>query len=159
MRITKFSDFALRILIFLETQPKGRLATISEMADLYSISVHHVRTVVHKLGKLGYIDCIQGKGGGIKLAREASKISLGDVIRHTENDFYIVECFNPDSENNCSISKACKLKGVLREALDAFLDILDQYTLADITGNKTSILKQLDFDRDNYTIVNKHASN
>ena len=158
MRITKFTDYALRILIFLEAQPTDRLTTIAELSKMYSISINHVRVVVHKLGKVGYIDSIQGKGGGIKLARKASDISVGDVIRHTENDFYVVECFNPESETDCSIAKACKLKGVLRKALDAFLETLDQYTLADLTTNKTSILKQLNFDNPYTKIQDKRTS-
>ena len=145
MKITKHSDFALRILIFLEAQPKDRLTTIAELAEMYSISVNHVRVIVHKLGKLGYVKNTQGKGGGIKLACDAEKITVGDVVRNTENDFYMVECFDPDKTTACSISKACKLKGVLNKALDAFMQILDEYTLADIATNKTSILKQLQF--------------
>ena len=145
MRITKYTDYALRILIFLEAQPKDRLTTIAELSEIYAISINHVRVIVHKLGKQGYIKNIQGKGGGIRLARDANDISIGDVIRHTENDFHIVECFNPETETVCSISKACKLKGVLNKALNAFLDTLDEYTLADLTTNKASILKQLHF--------------
>ena len=158
MRVTKFSDFALRILIFLEAQPKDRLTTIAELANIYSISTNHVRVVVHKLGKLGYIDCIQGKGGGIKLKKDANSISVGDVIRNTENDFYVVECFNPDYETDCAIAKACKLKGVMREALNAFLSVLDQYTIADLTVNKASILKQLDFNKSGVSITSKRVN-
>ena len=157
MRVTKFSDFALRILIFLEAQPKDRLTTIAEISNIYSISTNHVRVVVHKLGKLGYIDCIQGKGGGIKLGKDASTISVGDVVRDTENDFYMVECFDPDKETNCAIEKACKLKGVMREALNAFLSVLDQYTIADLAVNKISILKQLEFDKTGVPITKGRA--
>jgi Rrf2 family nitric oxide-sensitive transcriptional repressor len=158
MRITKFSDYALRILILLETQPDDRLTTISELANVYSISINHVRVIVHELGKLGYIDSIQGKGGGIKLARKACDISVGDVIRHTEKDFNVVECFNPENATDCSIAKACKLKGVLRNALNAFLETLDQYTLADITANKPSILKQLNLNESSTKDGNKRAN-
>jgi len=147
MRITKYSDYALRILIFLEAQPKGRLTTIAELSEIYAVSSNHIRVIVHKLGKLGYIKNIQGKGGGIMLAHDANDISIGDVIRNTENDFHIVECFNPDTATVCPIAKACKLKGVLHKAMQAFLDTLDEYTLADLTTNKTSILKQLDFKK------------
>jgi Rrf2 family nitric oxide-sensitive transcriptional repressor len=143
MRITKFSDYALRILILLETQPKNRLSTIAELSESYAISINHVRVIVHELGKLGYIECIQGKGGGVKLAMKACDISVGEVIRHTEKDFHVVECLNLETATKCTIAKSCKLKGIMRSALNAFLETLDQYTLADITANKSSIIKQL----------------
>ena len=142
MRVTKFSDYALRVLIYLACNPSGNLTTISQLAEAYSISVHHVRMVVHKLGQLGYINCMQGKGGGFELALEPSEILLGDVIRETENDFYMVECFNP--EGVCPIVKACKLQNILADALNAFMETLDQYTLADITDNKRSIMRQIE---------------
>ena len=148
MKITKFSDYALRILIFLDTQSTEKLTTIAELADMYNISIHHTRMVVHKLGKLGYIDCIQGKGGGIRLACDSREITVGEVIRNTENDFHIVECMNPETKYDCSISKACILKGVLLyKALEAFLSTLDEYTIADLTVNKKSILKQLNLSK------------
>ncbi len=141
MRVTKFSDYALRVLIYLASKPDGNLITISELAEAYSISVHHIRMVVHKLGQLGYINCIQGKGGGFELALDPHDISLGDVIRKTESDFHIVECF--DSETKCPIVKVCKLQHILSDALSAFLETLDQYTLADISVNKRSIMNRL----------------
>lgn len=141
MRVTKFSDYAMRVLIYLASKPTEELATISELANAYSISVHHVRSVVHKLGQLGYINSIQGKGGGFELAQEPSNILLGEVIRNTEKDFNIVECFNPDG--SCPIVKVCQLQNILSDALDAFMNTLDQYTLADITENKKSIMKQI----------------
>lgn len=141
MRVTKFSDYALRVLIYLACKPNEGLTTISQLAEAYSISAHHVRMVVHKLGQLGYINSIQGKGGGFELAQEPDEILVGDVIRETENDFFIVECFNP--EGTCPIVKACKLQHILADALNAFIDTLNQYTLADITDNKRSIMKQI----------------
>ena len=140
MRVTKFSDYALRVLIYLACKPNENLTTIAQLADAYSISIHHIRMVVHKLGQLGYIHNIQGKGGGFELAQKPSEILIGDVIRETEKDFFIVECFNP--EGSCKIVKACKLQQILGEALNAFLDTLNQYTLADITDNKKSIMNQ-----------------
>ncbi len=141
MRVTKFSDYALRVLIYLASKPDDELTTISQLADAYSISVHHVRMVVHKLGQLGYINCVQGKGGGIELAYEPREISIGDVISNTESDFYLVECYNP--EGNCSIVNACKLQHILNDALKAFLETLNKYTLEDITNNKKSIMRLL----------------
>ena len=141
MRVTKFSDFALRVLIYLACKPGEELTTISQLASAYSISVHHVRMVVHKLGQLGYINCIQGKGGGFELAMNPKDISVGDVVRNTESDFYVVECFNPGGD--CPIVKSCKLQHILNDALNAFLETLDEYTLEDITTNKVSIMKHL----------------
>lgn len=144
MRVTKFSDYALRVLIYLASNPSDNLTTISQLAEAYSISVHHVRMVVHKLGQLGYINNVQGKGGGFELALEPNQILIGDVIRETEKDLYLVECFNP--QGDCPIVKACKLQHILAEALTAFLDTLNQYSLADITDNKRSIMKLIEVD-------------
>lgn len=141
MRVTKFTDYTLRVLIYLACKPNGNLTTVSQLAEAYSISVHHVRMVVHKLGQSGYIDSVQGKGGGIKLAQKPDKILIGEVVRKTEKDFFIVECFSPQGQ--CPIVKACKLQHILEDALKAFLDTLNQYTLADITDNKHSIMQQI----------------
>jgi len=141
MRITKFSDYSLRVLIYLASNPAEQLTTIAELATAYSISVHHVRMVVHKLGLLGYIHSIQGKGGGIELAIDPGEISIGDVVRQTESDFFIVECFS--ANDSCPIVKVCKLQHIFAEALNAFFESLDQYTLEDITGNKQQIMKKL----------------
>ena len=141
MRVTKFTDYTLRVLIYLACKPNGNLTTVSQLAEAYSISVHHVRMVVHKLGQSGYIDSVQGKGGGIKLAQKPDKILIGEVVRKTEKDFFIVECFSPQGQ--CPIAKACKLQHILEDALKAFLDTLNQYTLADITDNKHSIMQQI----------------
>ncbi len=141
MRLTKFSDYSLRILMYLAILPKDQLATIPQLSDIYSISANHVRVVVHNLSKLGYISSKQGKGGGIKLAVSPDTLKIGEVIRAIENDFDIVECFNPKGE--CSIIRACKLQSILGEALNHFMSHLDNYTLADITSNKKSLIKQL----------------
>ncbi len=141
MRVTKFTDYALRVLIYLACKPKGELTTISQLAEAYSISVHHVRVVVHKLGQAGYISSTPGKGGGVELALKPDEILIGEVIRSTEKDFFIVECFNP--EGKCTIVKACRLKHILGDALNAFIDTLDQYTLADITDNRHEIVQHI----------------
>lgn len=141
MRVTKFTDYALRVLIYLACKPSGELTTISQLAEAYSISVHHVRVVVHKLGQAGYINSTPGKGGGIELAQRPDEILIGEVIRSTEKDFFIVECFNP--EGKCAIARACRLKHILGDALNAFIDTLDQYTLADITDNRHAIIQQI----------------
>ena len=144
MRITKFSDYALRVLIYLASKPKDDLTTIPQLAKSYSISTNHVRMVVHKLGQLGYLNGVQGKGGGFELAQDPDEILIGDVFRETEKDLFIVECFNP--EGKCPIVNACKLQHILADAMNAFFDTLNQYTLTDITSNKRSILKLINVD-------------
>lgn len=141
MRLTKFSDYSLRVLMYLAIIPENELATIPEIAAKYNISENHIRVAVHQLGKLGYLNCTRGKGGGISLALNPIDISIGEVIRETESDFQLVDCFNP--QGNCTIFGACKLQHVLADALNAFLETLDQYTLADIIQNKKSLAKLL----------------
>jgi Rrf2 family transcriptional regulator, nitric oxide-sensitive transcriptional repressor len=106
--------------------------TISELADFYRISRNHLVKVVHELGLSGYIHTTRGKHGGMRLARPAEQIVIGEVVRHTEPDFDLLECLNPETDQ-CVITNVCRLKSVLAEARDTFLDELDRYTLADLT--------------------------
>ena len=132
MQLTLYSDYALRTLIYLALWDDS--ATISEIADQYQISRNHLVKVVHNLGKLGYITTVRGRHGGLRLAMPPDRINIGEVVRKTEPNFNLVECF--DRQNNqCVITPACRLKGVLGEALRAFTTVLDQYTLADMTSN------------------------
>ena len=133
MRLTLYTDYSLRVLIYL-TQSGERLVTITELADFYKISRNHLVKVVHELGIAGYITTSRGKHGGIRLAHPANKIMIGEVVRKTEPDFDLLECLNPKVDQ-CVITNACKLKSVLRKARDNFLDQLDQYTLADLVTN------------------------
>lgn len=129
MRLTLFSDFALRVLMF--THAAGdRLVTIDEMAEAYAISRTHLTKVVNALTRAGYLSAVRGRSGGLMLARPPEEIVLGDVIRRTEPDFALVECFA--TGNRCGIANCCKLQGVLGEALEAFLAVLDNKTLASI---------------------------
>ena len=130
MRITGYTDYSLRVLIYVTAQGE-RLATIQEIADRYGISKNHLMKVVHQLTRKGYLDSVRGKKGGIRLKLDPVDINLGILIREMEPDLNLVECFGPD--NTCVISPICSLKGVVDEALQAFLATLDQYTLADIT--------------------------
>lgn len=130
MRLTRYTDYSLRVLIYLGTKPE-RLATISEIAAYYGISRNHLMKVVHQLGTLGYIETLRGKGGGIRLALPPAEIGIGKVVRDTEENLDIVECFNPENRG-CVILPVCQLKSVLGEALESFLATLDLYTLEDL---------------------------
>ncbi|KAA8981328.1 Rrf2 family transcriptional regulator [Halospina sp. K52047b] len=142
MRITGYTDYSLRVLIYLSLQG-DRLATIQEVADRYGISKNHLMKVVHQLTRKGYLDSVRGKKGGIRLRLSPSEINLGVLVREMEPDLNLVECFGPD--NTCVISPVCSLKGVLGEALNAFLATLDRYTLADIVteGDAPQLIRLL----------------
>jgi Rrf2 family nitric oxide-sensitive transcriptional repressor len=129
MRLTQYTDYSLRVLIYLAFK-KEENVTISELADFYKISRNHLVKVVHNLGLNGYIQTIRGKNGGLRLAHPANEIIVGDVVRSMEPDFNLLECFNP-AEDQCVITRACALKSVLFGARDIFLQELDKYTLAD----------------------------
>lgn len=133
MHITRYTDYSLRVLIYLAVQDE-RLATIQEISDSYGISKNHLMKVVHQLTLKGYIESSRGKNGGLRLHRRPEDINVGVLVRETEQDLALVECF---SENNqCCITPVCGLKNVLSEALQAFLATLDKYTLADLAPQK-----------------------
>lgn len=138
MRLTMYTDYSLRVLLYLSSKD-GKVVTISELADYYRISRNHLVKVVHNLGLNGYILTTRGRNGGLKLARPPSDIQIGEVIRSTEPDFDLIECFNPATDK-CVISRSCKLKSVIFNAQASFLAELDKYTLADIgdSSRKTS---------------------
>lgn len=140
MRLTSFTDYTLRVLIYLGLNP-DRLSTIQEIADSYAISENHLMKVVHHLAKSGVIESIRGKGGGIRLARPAAEIGLGNVVREAEGNGPIVECLSQD--NNCRITRSCTLAGILVGAFDSLYAYLDQYTLADLIHNQKPLQKQL----------------
>jgi len=129
MRLTSFTDYALRVLMFTHAAG-GRLVTIEEMADAYEISRAHLRKVVNALTRSGYLTAVRGRSGGIKLAIPPEEIILGDVVRATESDLALVECFS--GADLCVITRCCKLQNVLNEALEAFLEVLDRQSLASI---------------------------
>lgn len=129
MRLTVFSDYAFRVLIYAAVVG-DRLITIEETAKAYGVSRSHLMKVVNILTRTGYIKGIRGRSGGFTLAKSPQDINLGAVVRATESDFGLVECFI--TGNQCAITKNCRLPGVLNEALGAFVGTLDRYTLADI---------------------------
>lgn len=129
MQLTLFSDLALRVLMY--THAAGeRLVTIDEIAESYAISRTHLTKVVNALTRAGYLTAVRGRSGGLRLGRPADQIVLGDVVRTTEPDFALVECFQ--TGNQCVINSCCRLQGVLNEALAAFLAVLDRNTVASI---------------------------
>jgi Rrf2 family transcriptional regulator, nitric oxide-sensitive transcriptional repressor len=141
MKLTSFTDYSLRVLIFLAAQP-GRRATVTEIANTFEISEHHLTKVVHFLGKNGWLTTVRGKGGGITLAMEPQRIVVGEVVRHTEGAPMPAECFGT-SAHQCRIERICHLKGVLQEAVDAFYRVLDRYTLADVAQNRSALERVL----------------
>ena len=189
MRLTNYSDYALRSLIYLATKPDPYLlANISDIANSYNISKSHLTKIIHQLGQLGYIDSVRGKNGGIRLARAPKDINLGVLIKQIEPDFNLVECFStdllinpkPDAhrgadssvsnpvngdedkaigkdlsltlideqaseavKSGCVISPVCQLKQVFFEALTAFINVLERYTLADIISNEAELAELL----------------
>ena len=132
MRLTVYTDYSLRLLIYAALKTDG-LTTISEVAEAYGVSRNHLTKVVHQLGLAGYIETVRGKGGGLRLARRPETIRIGDVVRHTEPDMALTPCFKP-IDAPCAISPACLLKGALAEARESFLRVLDGYTIADFAG-------------------------
>lgn len=133
MQLTLYTDYSLRVLLYLGLAPE-RTATITEIARAYGISRNHLVKVVHNLSIHQFILTTRGRGGGIGLARPPEEIVIGDVVRHTEMNFNLVECFNRE-QNTCPISSACILKGALYEAQRAFMAVLDKHTLADVLKN------------------------
>ena len=131
MQLTRFSDYSLRALIYLGLN-QNRRCTIQEIALAYGISENHLMKLIHQLGQMGFITTTRGKNGGLELAMPASEINLGDVVRATEGNLQLVECFPGREKNTCPIAGPCRLTGVLEEGLQAFFDVLDQYTLEDM---------------------------
>ncbi len=125
MRITRYTEYSLRVLLYLGLH-QGRLCSIAEIAGAYRISESHLTKVVQSLGKQGFIDTLRGRNGGLRLARAPEAISLADVIRHTEGGLQSLDCAD------CPLVPACKLSGMLRRALHAFLEVFEEYTVADI---------------------------
>lgn len=141
MRLSRYTDYSLRVLIHAGVH-RDRLITIGEIAECHAISRNHIMKVVYELGRLGHVRTIRGKHGGIRLGRPPEDINIGRLIRQTETDMALAECFG--SQNRCRLTPACRLKGVLGEALAAFLDVLDRYTLADLVQSEQAIRDVLD---------------
>jgi len=141
MRLTTYSDYSLRLLMYCALRP-DRLVTIQDVATAYRISKNHLMKVAFELGRKGYLETVRGRGGGLRLARPAEKISLGEVVRDVEDDFSLVECFASHT-NACVITGPCRLRGALSRALKAYMAVLDEYSLADLAGNEAALTRAL----------------
>lgn len=140
MRLTQFTDYAVRVLIHAAVSD-GSYSTVNEIAVAYGISRNHLLKVVRGLAGLGYIETVRGKNGGLRLAKTASSIRLGKLISATENDFALVECMG--SANRCPIHGSCGAPPMLQEAVAAFTASLDRYTLADVVQRDAPLRKAL----------------
>lgn len=136
MRLTQWTDYALRVLMYCaEHQHRAQPVTITEIAESHGISRSHLTKIVHDLSGRGWIATTRGRGGGMRLLKPANEISLGAVVRDTETDFAMVECFN-QANNQCRVVKHCTLKGVLFQATQNFLKELDGVSLADVQAHE-----------------------
>jgi Rrf2 family nitric oxide-sensitive transcriptional repressor len=140
MKLTRFTDYSLRVLIYLGLKDDGRV-TIKEISEAYNISRNHLMKVVSLLTRMGYVDARRGPGGGIALARSAADIVIADVVRDMEDDLNLVECFC--AEGTCIIKPVCELKAVLGQALAAYLETLEGYTLKDLLRPKAQLVQVL----------------
>jgi Rrf2 family nitric oxide-sensitive transcriptional repressor len=135
--LTVQTDYSVRLLMYLALKEDG-LATIAEVAESYGISKNHLMKVAHQLGVAGYIETVRGRRGGLRLAKPAEAISLGEVVRETEPDMAIVMCFEPINAN-CVIRPGCVLRRALQKAYLAFVEVLDGYTLCDLVKPKAPL--------------------
>ncbi len=155
MKLTAFTDYSLRVLIYLATEP-GRRASIAQIAQAFEVSENHLVKVAHFLGKAGWLTTVRGKGGGLELAREPARINLADVVRDAEGESVVAECFG-DDRDCCAIGRCCKLRGVLGEAVAAFYAVLARYTLEDLGRNREQLATILFMPDRGRTPSRKHA--
>lgn len=132
MRLTRYTDYAVRVLLYLAARP-DRLSSIAEIARAYGISQHHLMKVASGLASAGYVVSSRGRAGGIRLARPPGEISLGDVVRHTERGASLADC------DSCVIAPACGFTGALKQALEAFMSVLDRYTIEDVMAKRAQM--------------------
>jgi Rrf2 family transcriptional regulator, nitric oxide-sensitive transcriptional repressor len=137
MRFTAFTDYSLRVLIYLACAPEGR-GNIADIARAFGVSEHHLVKVVHLLGREGVLATTRGRGGGIRLACSARAIRVGDVVRATGGENPPAQCFDP-AARECAITPVCRLKGVLARAVDAFHEVLDGTTLDELVASRAPL--------------------
>lgn len=137
MRLTDYTDYTLRVLMFCAANP-DRLVTIAELAEHHHLSKNHLMKIVNDLARQGVIETTRGRGGGMRLLKEPTQIVVGEIVRRTETDFRIVECFD-EGTNACLLSPTCRLKRVFDAAMQAYFKVLDGVTLADIADTAPSV--------------------
>jgi len=137
MRLNLQTDYALRLLMHLAVNDDA-LSTIAEVAERYDISKNHLMKVAHVLGSKNVIETVRGRTGGLRLAQPAREINVGTIVRLMEADLAVVECFQGGADK-CLITTACRLKGIFNEALTAFLSVLDQYSIDDLTSRNVKL--------------------
>lgn len=148
MRLTLYTDYCLRVLMFSGLKGDG-LSTIGEIAKHFGISRSHLVKVVHELGRKGYLETVRGKNGGFRLMRKPDQINIGTVVRDSEESLEVIGCL--EQQDYCPIQQACILRNALREAMSAFLAVLDKYTLEDLVEPDKSLTKLLALDRSRTT--------
>ena len=136
MRLAEYTDYTLRVLMYCAARPQ-QLVTIGELADHHRLSKNHLMKIVNDLARQGVLQTTRGRGGGLRLLKDANQIRVGDVVRASETDFRLVECFDPET-NQCTLSPSCRLKGLFSDALKAYFKELDSMTLADLTAPEAS---------------------
>lgn len=141
MRLTRYTDYAVRVMIHLAANDR-ELVSIAEIARAYDVSHANLMKVVQDLGEAGYVETVRGRLGGVRLARPAAAINVGELIRHTEASFELAEC------GDCLITSACGLRGVLAEAMGAFLAVLDKYSLSDLIGRRAALQALFEIPRE-----------
>lgn len=137
MQLSLYTDYAFRLLIHVGTRAPGELSSINEISRVYDISRSHLMKIVQDLGRAGFLETVRGRHGGIRLGRPASEIGIGALVRHTEHGCDLVDC------STCLILPACTLPRMLGEAMRAFIDVLDKYTLADLLDDRQTELRQI----------------
>ncbi|MCL4148143.1 UNVERIFIED_CONTAM: hypothetical protein GTU68_065542 [Idotea baltica] len=141
MKLTGYTNYALRSLQ-LAAIKSPKLVRIDDVANIHGIAKPHVRKIVFDLGKANLLTTQRGRGGGFQLARPADTIVVGDVVRLTEGGLEVVECFNPNT-NTCPLIGVCKLSRAMQKATAAFMDVLDDLTIADIATNKAQLMNRI----------------
>ncbi|WP_114417711.1 Rrf2 family transcriptional regulator [Marinospirillum perlucidum] len=144
MQLTRQTDYAIRVMMFLGIQQDDSLVTISDIAEHFDISRNHLMKIVHKLGQMEYIQTVRGKYGGLRLEREAASVNLGVLVKDFETTLEVVDC----QKLTCPITGACELKPAIQKAQEAFLGVLYEYTLQDLLKNPADLRSLLGLDAD-----------
>ena len=132
MRLADYTDYSLRVLMYCAAHPED-VVTIDELAQQHEVSRHHLTKIVTDLGRQGLLVTIRGRGGGVRIGMDPAQIRVGDVVRASESDFRLVECFDPET-SQCNLGPRCRLKGLLTGALRAYFRELDGVTVADLVA-------------------------